>query len=76
MNRYGYRSDKRYLVFQCLQHTLGLDKARWRVLDKCHNARNLAEYEGHLYVNPQLLREPFSITKEIQTLVKALGPIE
>lgn len=23
---HGYRSDSRYLVFQCLQHTLGLDK--------------------------------------------------
>lgn len=73
---HGYRSDSRYLVFQCLQHTLGLDKAKWRVLDKCHNARNLAEYEGHLDVNPQLLKELISITEEIQELVKALAPIE
>ncbi|ABC32380.1 conserved hypothetical protein [Hahella chejuensis KCTC 2396] len=73
---HGYRSDNRYLVFQCLQHTLGLDNAKWRVLDKCHNARNLAEYEEHLDVNPTLLRELISITKEIQTLVKALAPIE
>lgn len=73
---HGYRSDSRYLVFQCLQHTLGLDKAKWRVLDKCHNARNLAEYEGLLDVNPQLLKELISITEEIQTLVKALEPIE
>ncbi|WP_250657837.1 hypothetical protein [Alkalimarinus coralli] len=73
---HGYRSDSRYLVFQCLQHSLGLDKAKWRVLDKCHNVRNLAEYEGHLDVNPQLLKELISITKEIQTLVKALEPIE
>lgn len=73
---HGYRSDSRYLVFQCLQHTLGLDKAKWRVLDKCHNARNLAEYEGLLDVNPQLLKELIGITEEIQTLVKALEPIE
>jgi len=53
---HGYRSDNRYLVFQCLQHTLGLDSAKWRVLDKCHKVRNLAEYEGHLEVNPQLLK--------------------
>ena len=52
---HGYRSDNRYLVFQCLEHMLGLDRAKWRVLDKCHNARNLAEYEGHLDINPQLL---------------------
>jgi len=57
---HGYRSDSRYLVFQCLEHTLGLGKAKWRVLDKCHNARNIAEYEGHLDVNPQLLRELIS----------------
>ena len=73
---HGYRSDSRYLVFQCLQHTLGLGKAKWRVLDKCHNARNLAEYEGHLDINSQLLKELFSITEELQVLVKALAPIE
>jgi hypothetical protein len=70
---HGYRSENRYLVFQCLQHTLGLGKAKWRVLDKCHNARNLAEYEGHLDVNPQLLVELKSITEEIQVLVKNLS---
>lgn len=69
---HGYRSDSRYLVFQCLQHMLGLAKAKWRVLDKCHNARNLAEYEGHLDVNPQLLKELISMTREVQALVKDL----
>ncbi len=72
---HGYRSDSRYLVFQCLQHTLGLDRAKWRVLDNCHKARNLAEYEGHLEVNPQLLKELISITNEVLLLVKALPPI-
>lgn len=73
---HGYRSDNRYLVFQCLQHTLGLERSKWRVLDKCHHARNLAEYEGHLDVNPQLLKELVSITQEIQGLAKSLAPIE
>jgi len=73
---HGYRSDNRYLVFQCLQHTLGLERSKWRVLDKCHHARNLAEYEGHLDVNPQLLKELISIAEEIQSLVKSLAPIE
>lgn len=70
---HGYRSESRYLVFQCLQHTLGLAKTKWRILDMCHNARNLAEYEGRLDVNPQLLKELKSITEEIQGLVKALS---
>lgn len=62
-------------MFQCLQHTLGLDKYKWRVLDQCHKVRNLAEYEGHLDVNPQLLKELISITEEVQVLVEGLGPI-
>ena len=70
---HGYRSESRYLVFQCLQHTLGLAKTKWRILDMCHNARNLAEYEGRLDVNPQLSKELKSITEEIQGLVKALS---
>lgn len=49
-----------------------MEKDKWRVLDMCHNARNIAEYEGHLDVNEQLLIELKSITKDIQTLVKAL----
>ena len=73
---HGYRSDSRFLVFQCLEHTLQLDKAKWRVLDQCHKARNLAEYEGHLDVNPQLLKELIAISKEILALVKALPSIK
>jgi hypothetical protein len=59
--------------YQCLQYTLGLKKSKWRILDKCHHARNLAEYEGHLDVNSQLLRELVSITEEIQGLVELLA---
>ena len=31
--RHGYRSANRYVVFQALQHTLGLAPSIWRVLD-------------------------------------------
>ena len=72
---HGYRCESRYLVFQCLQYTLNLEWAKWRVLNKCHNARYLAEYEGHLDIDPQLLKELISITQNIQTLAKALAPI-
>lgn len=71
----GYRSDNRYLVFQCLEHTVGMTTSKWRVLDKCHKQRNLAEYEGHLEITPQLLDELIAITKELLTLVEKLGPI-
>jgi len=73
---HGYRSDARYLVFQCLQHTLGLAKSKWRVLDKCHNCRNLAEYEGHLEVDDLLLKELISIAYELLALVNELAPIK
>jgi hypothetical protein len=51
----GYRSENRYLVFQCTQHTLNLEPAQWRVLDQAHRKRNLAEYEGDIDVDDQLL---------------------
>ncbi|GAB3382646.1 hypothetical protein NCG89_12550 [Spongiibacter taiwanensis] len=76
MRWHGYRSDNRYLVFQCLEHTVGLDRVKWRVLDKCHNARNLAEYEGHLEISTQLLRELIDIADEIVRLVESLGPVQ
>lgn len=55
LRRAGYRSEKRYIVFQCLKHTLDLPNEQWRVLDQVHRKRNLAEYEGHLDVDDALL---------------------
>ena len=72
---HGYRYDHRYTVFQSLAHTLNLEKATWRVLDKYHDARNLAEYEGRLDVNPKLLNEFISVTTELHKRVKALAPM-
>ena len=42
----GYRSDSRYQVFQCLQHTVGLPREQWRVLDDAHRKRNIAGMRG------------------------------
>ena len=33
---HGFRSDKRYLVFQCLTHTVNLSKAKTRIFSLCH----------------------------------------
>lgn len=73
---HGYRSTNRYLVFQCLEQTLGLETAKWRVLDKCHKLRNIAEYEGLLDITPQLLDELINITEELLSLVEKPGPVE
>jgi len=73
---HGYRSDNRYLVFQCLLHTVSLENVKWRVLDKCHKQRNLAEYQGHLEITPGLLKELGLITNELLKLVGELGPVK
>lgn len=76
MRWHGYRPDnKRYIVFQALEHTLGLPAAQWRVLDKAHNARNSAEYEGYFDVDEQLLAEVLKIAEIVRGKVAALGPV-
>ena len=55
LRRAGFRSENRYLVFQCTQHTLDLEPEQWRVLDQAHRKRNLAEYDGDIDVDDQLL---------------------
>lgn len=71
----GYRSDKRYIVFQCLQHTVNLPAEEWRIFDLCHNRRNLAEYEGHLEIEDGLLADLLRLTQDLFERVKALGPV-
>ena len=66
----GYRSDRRYLVFQCLVHTLALDKAQVRLFALCHDRRNLAEYEGYLTVDETLVAELIAATDTMQSLVQ------
>jgi hypothetical protein len=70
---HGYRPDNsRYIVFQALPHTLKLDSGVWRVLDKCHHMRNVAEYEGYLEVDEQLLKELIQATQSVYDGVKGL----
>lgn len=61
----GYRSSNRYIVFQVLPHTLGLGPEVWRVLDKCHNTRNLGEYEGLLDVDERLVADLIQATTAV-----------
>ena len=73
---HGYRSDNRYIVFQCLQHTLEVKPDVWRVLAQCHQRRNVAEYEGHLEVSDQLLAELTAAAGLLQKKVELMTPIE
>lgn len=72
---HGYRSENRYVVFQALPHTLGMDTAVWRMLAKCHQRRNLAEYEGHLEVDEQLLTDLMTCAQNVYDSVSKLGPV-
>jgi hypothetical protein len=70
LRRQGYRSDNRYLVFQCLELTLGIKQANWRVLALGHERRNLAEYEGHLDAEEQLVADIIAVAEVIyETLI-------
>lgn len=69
---HGYRSDSRYLVFQCLQHTLELPAEQWRVLDQAHRKRNLAEYEGEMDLDEQLVAALLRVAQEVARRVTAL----
>jgi hypothetical protein len=73
---HGFRPDhKRYVVFQSLEHSLGLKPEIWRVLDKSHSVRNLAEYEGHFEVDEQLLKDLLRAAEAVKQGVEKLGPI-
>lgn len=75
----GYRSDNRYIVFQCLEYTLGIKKEACRVLAHCHNKRNLAEYEGFLDIDDKLLDNLIDaadlLLKKLKVLVLKNQPV-
>lgn len=74
LRRLGWRSGNRYIVFQVLPHTLGLGAEVWRVLDKCHNTRNLGEYEGLLEVDERLVTDLIAATQAVADALQARLP--
>jgi hypothetical protein len=75
LRRCGYRASQRYIVFQLLPHTLGLGPEVWRVLSRCHDLRNLAEYEGELQVTEELLQELRAICGRIADKMDQLNAL-
>jgi hypothetical protein len=69
---HGYRSEHRYLVFQCLEHTLNLPNEQWRVLDHAHRKRNIAEYEGFLEVDGALVEALVRVARDVESRLAAL----
>ena len=72
---HGYRSGNRFIVFQLLPHTLGLGPEVWRVLSKCHDARNLGEYEGMLEVDTRLVTDLITACQLVANKLSALLPL-
>lgn len=72
---HGYRSDSRYLVFQCLKHTLELENAEWRVLDAAHRRRNQSEYEGLVDVDNAMLESMLRVAATVADRLDKLGPV-
>lgn len=73
---HGYRPTNRYIVFQVLPHTLGLGPEVWRVLAKCHELRNLSEYEGGLDIDGRIVEDLIIACKAVQEKLERLGPLE
>lgn len=69
---HGYRAGHRYIVFQVLPHTLGLGPEVWRVLAKCHDLRNLGEYEGELDVDERIVTDLIKACEMVACKVESL----
>lgn len=65
LRKKGFRPSNRYIVFQALPHTLGLGPEVWRVLDLCHNKRNLGEYEGMMDVDARLVADLIAAAQRV-----------
>ncbi len=57
LRRCGYRPVNRYIVFQCLAHSLAVGPEIWRVLAQAHDVRNGFEYEGSDEVTEDLCEQ-------------------
>ncbi len=68
----GYRSENRFLVFQCLTHTTKLSSSKIRILGDAHNKRNLSAYEGEVDVTEALFNSLIDATKELQKICDSL----
>lgn len=65
----GYRPKNRYIVFQSLSDTTDLGPEVWRVLAKCHDQRNKAEYEGYFEIDERLLGDLLRATQVLRESV-------
>lgn len=72
LRHHGYRAVNRYIVFLVLPQTTELGAEVWRVLVKCHEKRNVAEYEGYLEIDERLLHDLVAATETLLARVSSL----
>lgn len=71
----GFRPGNRVIVFQVLPHTLGLGPGVWRVLAKCHELRNLGEYEGDLDIDEPVVAGLIAAAETVAVELDRLPPL-
>ena len=74
LRRLGYRSRNRFIVFQVLPDTLGLGPEVWRVLARCHDARNRSEYTGDEEVDEQMQADLIAACKAVEAALEKVAP--
>ena len=70
LRKQGYRPANRYIVFQCLPHTLAVGAEVWRVLAEAHDVRNGFEYEGSDEVTEDLCEQVVRCAKTLDKLLR------
>jgi hypothetical protein len=55
------------------EHTVQLPKAQWRVLDEAHRRRNIAEYEGGMDLDAELVAALLRVAQEVAKRVQELA---
>jgi hypothetical protein len=65
------RPANRYIVFQALAHTLAVDAVTIRVLAKCHDVRNTAEYEGAVEADEALVTALIAAASRVEEALQA-----
>lgn len=67
----GFRPrGQRYVVFQVLEHTLGITQGTQRFLVHCHRVRNEMEYEGYSDPDETLVNGLASAANELETATR------
>lgn len=69
LRKLGYRPVNRYVVFQCLTHTLGVGADIWRVLADAHDVRNGFEYDGSDDVTEDLCEQVIRCANALEKLL-------